>query len=156
MRTLSSRGRIESAPRPPIHGGPPPDFDGDACSWSAEHLLLSAVGMCLLTTFEAFAVRDRVDIATWEARVHGTVGKTAAGLAFTRVVVELDMDVGDVERARSALADARRHCMVANALKVDVEVVPTIRAAALANRSERATVEVAPGGRVVVKNLQLP
>ncbi len=131
VRTLSSRARVEAAPRPPIAGGPPPEFDGDATSWSPEHLLLSAIGLCLLTTFEAFAARDKVDLLAWEATARGTVAKTAAGLAFTKISVEVDMEVGNVEQARATLDVAKRHCLVSNALSVPVEVVPTIRPAHL-------------------------
>lgn len=127
VRTFASRARVEAPPRAPIAGGPPPEFDGDATSWSPEHLLLSSLALCLLTTFEAFAVRDGIDLLAWEARAHGTVEKTARGLAFTKFVLEVDMEVGDIERAHATLADAQRHCLVSNALRVEPEVVATIR-----------------------------
>jgi organic hydroperoxide reductase OsmC/OhrA len=131
VRTLGSRARVEAAPRAPIAGGPPPEFDGDATSWSPEHLLLSAIGLCLLTTFEAFAVRDKVDLLAWEAQVRATVAKTSSGLAFTKLSVEVDMEVGNVEQAYATLEIAKRHCLVSNALSVPIEIVPTIRPAQL-------------------------
>jgi organic hydroperoxide reductase OsmC/OhrA len=131
VRTLASRGRVEAPPRAPIAGGPPPEFDGDATSWSPEHLLLSSIGLCLLTTFEAFAARDRVAVLACEVRVHGTVDKTPHGLAFTKLVAEVDMEVDDVMRARATLETARRHCLVSNALKIEPEVVASIRPAQL-------------------------
>jgi organic hydroperoxide reductase OsmC/OhrA len=122
---------MEAPPRTSIAGGPPPEFDGDATAWSPEHLLLSSVGLCLLTTFEAFAARDRLSVLAWEARVHGTVEKTAHGLAFTKIVVDVDMEVDDVLRARKTLDDATHHCLVSNALRVKPEVLATIRATQL-------------------------
>ena len=122
VRTLSSRARVEAAPRAPIVAGPPPEFDGDATSWSPEHLLLSAIGTCLLTTFEAFAARDKVALLAWDARVGGTVEKTAHGLRFTSYTVEIDMEVDDVERARATLDVAKQHCLISNALTVPVEI----------------------------------
>src|SRR6188472_4546001 len=62
VRTLSSRARVEAPSRPSISCGPPPEFDGDATAWSAEQLLLSAIGMSVLTTFEAFAARAQVTV----------------------------------------------------------------------------------------------
>ena len=124
VRTLSSRARVEAAPRLPITAGPPPEFDGDATAWSPEHLLLSAIGTCLLTTFEAFAVRDRVALLAWDARVTGTVEKTAHGLRFTSYTVEVDLEVDDVERARATLDDAKRHCLISHALTLAVEIIP--------------------------------
>jgi len=131
VRTFASRGRVEAEPRAPIAGGPPPELDGDSMSWSAEHLLLSSVGMCLLTTFEAFAVRDGVGLRAWEATARGTVARTVTGLALTKISVEVDMEVGNVEQARAALEMAHRHCLVMNALNVPVEIVPRIRGAEL-------------------------
>jgi organic hydroperoxide reductase OsmC/OhrA len=129
VRTLSSRARMEAPPRPQISGGPPPEFDGDATAWSAEQLLLSAIGLCVLTTFEALAARDRVDLLAWEARVGGIVDKSEIGPQFTKFTVEIDMEVLDVERARLTLDEAQRHCLISNALKAPVEILAKIRPA---------------------------
>ena len=131
VRTLASRGRVEAPPRTAIAGGPSPEVDGDATSWSPEHLLLSSIGLCLLTTFEAFAARDRVAVLACEVRVHGTVEKVAHGLAFTKLVAEIDMEVDDVVRAQESLETARRHCLVSNTLTIELEVVASIRPAQL-------------------------
>ena len=129
VRTLSSRARLEAPPRPQISGGPPPEFDGDATAWSAEQLLLSSIGVCVLTTFEALAARDRVDLFAYEARVGGMVDKSENGPQFTKFTVEIDMEVLDVERARATLDEAQRHCLVSNALKAPVEILAKIRPA---------------------------
>ena len=126
VRTLSSRGRIEAAPRSPITGGPSPEFDGDATAWSAEQLLLSSIGLCMLTTFEAFAVRDGVELLNWKADVGGTVEKTATGPQFTKFTIAVEMEVGDVERAHKTLDEAQRHCLVTKVLNAPVEVIATI------------------------------
>lgn len=127
VRTLSSRARVEAPPRPQISGGPAPELDGDATAWSAEQLLLSSIGLCLLTTFEAFAARDRIDLLAWEARVGGTVDRRENGPVFTQYTVEIDMEVVDVERARTTLDEAQRHCLILNGLKAPVEIVAKIR-----------------------------
>jgi len=129
VRTLSSRARIEAPPRPQIAGGPPPEFDGDATAWSAEQLLLSSIGLCVLTTFEAFAARDRVVLLAWEARVGCLVDRSEIGPQVTKVTVEIDMEVSNVDRARETLDEAQRHCLVSNALKTPVEIVAKIRPA---------------------------
>lgn len=126
VRTLSSRARIEAPPRPQIMAGPPPEFDGDATAWSAEQLILSALGMGVLTTFEAFAAREQVTVLAWQARVGGTVTRTETGLCFSKYIVEVDMEVSDVDRAREALEQTRAHCLIANALVAPVEIEATI------------------------------
>ena len=82
-RTLASRARIEAPPRPALHGGPSPELDGDVDAWSPEHMLLSSLGLCMLTTFEAFAARDGVELVAWSAKVNGTVEQTPEGPMFT-------------------------------------------------------------------------
>lgn len=89
--------------------------------------MLSSLGLCVLTTFEAFAARDRVDLLGWEARVGGMVDRTELGPQFTKFTVEIDMEVNDVLRARATLDEAQRHCLVANALKAPVEIIAKIR-----------------------------
>lgn len=130
VRTLSSRARLEAPPRPQISGGPPPECDGDATAWSAEQLLLSSLGLCILTTFEALAARDRVEVLAWEACVAGSVDRSEVGPVFKKFTVEVDMEVSNVERARATLDEAQRHCLVANALKAPVEIIAKIRPAA--------------------------
>jgi organic hydroperoxide reductase OsmC/OhrA len=131
VRTLGSRARIESEMRVPIAGGPPPELDGDVASWSPEHLLLSSLGLCLLTTFEALAARDHIELLVWEASVRGTLARTSQGLELAEARVEIDMEVSDPARARQTLDDARAHCPVANALRMPIDVVARIRPAQL-------------------------
>ena len=122
VRTLSSRARVEAPPRPIISCGPPAELDGDATAWSPEQLLLSAIGMSVLTTFEAFAAREQVTVLAWGARVGGTVERTDAGPRFAKYVVEMEVEVMDVERAHVVLEDTRKHCLIANALVAPVEI----------------------------------
>ena len=128
VRTLSSRARVEAPPRSAISAGPPPEFDGDATAWSAEQLLLSSIGMSVLTTFEALAARARVYLLAWEAHVSGIVDKRETGLSFTKFTVEIDMEVSDSERAHAVLEETKQHCLIANALRAPVEIEATIHA----------------------------
>ena len=57
---------IESAPRPTIIGGAPPEFDGIDAHWSPEHLLLCSVGLCLELTFSGVAKKARLNFKSWE------------------------------------------------------------------------------------------
>ena len=127
-RTFASRARIEAPPRPVLHGGPSPELDGDVDAWSPEHMLLSSLGLCMLTTCEAFAARDGIELLAWSARVHGTVEQTPEGPTFTSIVLELDVDIaGNVDQFDDTLEDAKRYCLVQNALRVPVVVETSVR-----------------------------
>ncbi|MBA3502977.1 MAG: OsmC family protein [Myxococcota bacterium] len=122
-RTFTSRARVDAPPRPSLHGGPSAAFDGDAASWSPEYLVLSSLGMCMLTTFEAFAARDGIEITRWDATVNGTVERTPEGLMFTSIVLGLDMEIsGRVEQVAQTLEDAKQYCLVLNSLRVPVVI----------------------------------
>jgi len=118
--------------RPDLVGGPPPEFDGRAEWWSPEHLLLPAAGLCLMTTFQAFAARAGLGVAGYESRVEGTLDKTPTGLAFTSIRIAVDLHVAEADRTRAEqlLHSAKRHCIVANALKPVVEVEAVVSAPA--------------------------
>jgi organic hydroperoxide reductase OsmC/OhrA len=91
-------------------------------------MLLSSLGLCLLTTFEAFAARDGIELLAWHARAHGTVEQTPDGPTFTSIVLELDIDIaGNVDQFEDTLEDAKRYCLVQNALRVPVVVETSIR-----------------------------
>lgn len=129
-RIAHARARIEAPPRAPLVGGPPPELGGDATTWSPEHLLCSALGLCLFATFEAYALREQLDVIDWRDTATGMLDRTSGGLAFTSfsIDVELTVDRGDVARAEAILERAKRHCIVSNALGVPVHVEARIAA----------------------------
>lgn len=127
-RTFASRARVEAPPRRPLDCGPSSEFDGDAAAWSPEYLMLSSLGICMLTTFEAFAARDRIELLSWNATANGTVERTPEGLMFTSIVLSIEMDIdGDAEKVEQTLEDAKQYCLVLNSLRVPVVVETQIR-----------------------------
>ena len=127
-RTFASRARVEAPPRPPFDGGPSNAFDGDASAWSPEYLILSSLGICMLTTFEAFATRDGIQLLQWNANVSGTVERTPEGLMFTSIVLGISMEIdGNVKHVDQTLEDAKAYCLVLNSLRVPVVVEAEIR-----------------------------
>ncbi len=121
-------GRLTADPRPPILGGAPRDFDGSDDWWSPEHLLLSSLSLCLLTTLKAVAAKARLALSAYVSRAKGVLDKTPAGLAFTSITlqVSLRVDAADVERAQQLLESAKRHCIVSNSLKPPVTLQVTV------------------------------
>jgi organic hydroperoxide reductase OsmC/OhrA len=117
-----SRAHVEAPPRAPLVGGPPPEFGGDPTTWSPEHLLCSALGLCLFTTFEALAAHDKLFVIGWQDDVTGVLDKTGSGLRFTsfNIDVELTVAAEDVTRAEATLARAKHHCIISNALSVPI------------------------------------
>jgi|GEM_PF-260542 len=129
-RTYASHARIEAPPLPEFHGDSSPERVGTVHTCSPEHMLLSSLGLCMLTTFEAFAARDGIDVLAWEAKVGGTVENTPEGLMFTSIVMEIGMALaGNVERAEATLEDAKQYSLVLNSLRIPVVVETQLRMA---------------------------
>jgi organic hydroperoxide reductase OsmC/OhrA len=132
---LSNEGHpwsvLEAAPRRAIVGGAPPEFGGKDEWWSPEHLLLGAVSLCLSTTFQAFASKKDLRYGHYDSLVKGILDKSRSGLRFSSIVLAVEMQVapGDEERAQALLEDAKRYCIVANALSVPVDLRVTTRTA---------------------------
>jgi organic hydroperoxide reductase OsmC/OhrA len=124
-------GLLTAPPRPAIAGGAPPQFQGSEEWWSPEHLLLSAVSLCLMTTFRVFAVKEKLAVSRYSSRVKGILDKTAAGIAFTSIVlhVELTVPAAEAERAETVLHTAKKYCIVSNSLTTLVDLRSTVNAA---------------------------
>ncbi|MDB4960609.1 MAG: hypothetical protein JWP01_608 [Myxococcales bacterium] len=90
--------------------------------------MLSSLGLCMLTTFEAFAARDGIEVVTWNATVNGQVERSPEGLQFSSIVLCLDMELtGNVDDVDKTIEDAKQYCLVLNSLRVPVVVETTIR-----------------------------
>jgi organic hydroperoxide reductase OsmC/OhrA len=115
--------------RSPIEAGAPPEFDGSPDVWSPEHLLLSSLALCHFTTFHAFAGKARLDVLGFETAARAVLSKTPEGLAFTELVLDVTVDVRAAERekAEHLLESAKRHCLVANALRTPVRLEARVR-----------------------------
>lgn len=126
--TLEDR-RLTGPPRAPIAVGPPPQFGGSDEVWSPEDLLVGATLECLWTTFEAYARREQLEVASWRGTGTGILDRSPTGPVFTSITLAVEMTVAaaDIERAGRILATAEKNCIISNALRVAVTVEPTIR-----------------------------
>jgi len=123
---------LTAGPRPMIEGGAPPEFDGKDTWWSPEHLLLSSLSLCLMTTFQAVAGKARLPVEHYDSRAEGVLDRIPTGLGFTGLTLRVNVRVGSpeqVERARQLLAKAKAHCIVANALVPPVHLDASVTAA---------------------------
>jgi organic hydroperoxide reductase OsmC/OhrA len=123
---------LTAGPRPVIEGGAPPQFDGKDAWWSPEHLLLSSLSLCLMTTFQAITEKARLEVAHYDSHAEAVLDRTPGGLGFTRLVLHVEVKVpaaDQVERARQLLIKAKSHCIVANALMPPVHLDAQVTAA---------------------------
>ena len=112
----------------------PPEFRGGIHGmWSPEHLLVSAVSSCYALTLAGVA--DRRQIPLYDVAIRGVGHITRrADARFGFVVVELAVEItteeGFEDNARRAARAAESGCLIAQALRIPVEIELEVRAAA--------------------------
>jgi organic hydroperoxide reductase OsmC/OhrA len=111
----------------------PPEFRGGVHGmWSPEHLLVSAVSSCYALTLAGVADRRQIPLHDLAIRGVGHITRRADG-RFGFVVVELAVEItteeGFEDNARRAARAAESGCLIAQALRIPVEVELEVRAA---------------------------
>lgn len=117
---------LQAGERVPIFGGS--GDDSKSTDWSPEQLLLSALSLCLMRSFELLARREPLHVRGYHSRTEASLTMTRAGMGmrpgFTLLTVHVNVDVApeDVVRARELMVQAKQLCVVANALMPPVHL----------------------------------
>ena len=107
----------------------PPEFMGEAGTWTPEHFFAAAVASCFVTTFKAIAEFSKFEFLSLQVEVEGTLEKEQGGYRFAKVVVRPLLEVGagsDLERAIRLLEKAERGCLISRSLKSEIELQPEV------------------------------
>jgi peroxiredoxin-like protein len=117
---MHKRGIVEaeSIPRT-INFAAPPEFGGEPGLWTPEHLLLSAVCTCFVSTFRAVADASKLEFHGMEVPGEGIIEKQEGGFRFTKVVLRPVLTIHreeDRERAGRLLEKAERVCLISRSL----------------------------------------
>lgn len=116
-----------------LHSASPIEFDGPGDRWSPETLLTAAVGDCLILTFRAVARASGLAWTSLDCDVTGTldrVERTTRFVAF-ELRVRLRVPAGtDPDRAKRALENAERSCLISNSLSARIYLIPTVEVVA--------------------------
>jgi organic hydroperoxide reductase OsmC/OhrA len=112
----------------------PAEFRGGVHGmWSPEHLLVAGAASCFALTLAGIAQRREIPLYDVAISGVGHMTRRADG-RFGFVVVELAVEItteeGFEENARRAGRAAESGCLIAQALRVPVEVELSVRAAA--------------------------
>ncbi len=117
-------GVLSAPPRPNIPGGPPPQFDGQDIWWSPEHLLLSSLSLCYMTTLLALSDKAKLTITDLNVHCDGILDKSETGINFTALIlnVRLKVPAGEKDRTEKLLVTAKKYCIISNSLKPPIEL----------------------------------
>ncbi len=126
-----SSGILTEPTMPQIKVASPIDFEnGVSETWTPEHLLISAVNICLMTTFTAIAQNSKLNLIEYNSTVSGKMEKEGSGFyLFTEIIISTNIVVKEereIERAFRLLNKAEKICPVANSLKSKIVINPKI------------------------------
>jgi organic hydroperoxide reductase OsmC/OhrA len=112
----------------------PPEFRGGVHGmWSPVHLLVAGAASCFALTLAGIA--DRREIPLHDVAISGVGHMTRRadgrfGFVVVELAVEITTEEGFEDKARRAARAAESGCLIAQALRVPVEVELSVRAAA--------------------------
>lgn len=99
----------------------PPEFTGGVPDmWSPEHLFLSALSSCFMTTYLSIAEKRKLTLSHFECSAIGQITLVEGHLEFTsinlfpKIFVEKQEDLAI---ANQTLTSSYKHCIIANSIK---------------------------------------
>jgi len=129
-------GRIEMGNGPEMDFSAPPDAEGHAGVLTPEDAFVASVNTCIMMMFIWAAERFKLDLQSYTCRAEGTkrieLDRTEI---FTNVklVPQIVIAAGEEEperverRARRGLKAAEKYSLIANSIKSEIAIKPTIR-----------------------------
>jgi organic hydroperoxide reductase OsmC/OhrA len=104
-------------------------FRGDPDLPNPEQLLVLAASSCQLLSFLALAARRGVDVHGYRDEASGEMPENAAPQRITRITLRPIVTVApgtDVSTVQKLLYEAHRECYIANSLKSETRLEPTV------------------------------
>jgi formylmethanofuran dehydrogenase subunit E len=128
--TEGKEGVLYDEEKKDVRIGCPPEFGGRPSYWSPEHLFVSSVDVCVLTTFLDLLLKEGLEINGYESRAEGNAQLMDGKFRFTEITVAPVVLIGDNaenDRIEQLLEQAKERCLVSNSIMVKVTMKPEIR-----------------------------
>lgn len=106
-----------------------PAFLGDPALLNPEQLVVLAASSCQLLSFLAVAARARIDVRSYEDDAEATMPEDDPPMRLTAITLRPRVLVGPgptVARVEHLLEVAHRECFIANSLRSEISVEPTV------------------------------
>ncbi len=113
----------------PLLFSSPPEFKGEARQWTPEHLFVSAVAACFVTTFRAIAEVSKLDLLALDVEADGLLEIADGGYRFTEIVVRPELVIAkesDRDRAERLLEKAEHSCLISRSILAEVRMEPLV------------------------------
>jgi len=98
----------------------PQVFDGEGEQWSPEHLFLSSLSSCFMTTYLVFAKKMQFEISHFDCNIIGQVELVDGHYEFTTVNIYPKVYIAVEayrQKAIAALEKTQKYCLVSQSVK---------------------------------------
>ena len=106
-----------------------PEFGGPDGVWSAEHLFLSSITGCFMSTYLTFVNKMKIENTGFECTATGQVEIVDGKYKFTYIHIYPKAFVGndvDVERAKVAMEKTKKYCLISNSVNAEIVQHPEV------------------------------
>ncbi len=108
----------------------PPEFPkGMPGIWSPEHLFVSAVSSCLMTTFLAIAENSKLDFSKFTCQAIGKLDKVDKKFMVSEILIKPVVVIKNEEhreRALKILEMSEKACLITNSITSKIVFEPTV------------------------------
>lgn len=106
-----------------IHVATPPEFGGKGKPWTPEHMFLSSISSCFMSTYLAFARKLHFDISHFGCNAIGQIEVINGKYKFTNINLYPKVYIADEtlrEKANLALEKTHKYCLITNSVNADI------------------------------------
>lgn len=127
-------GRIGTLKSPELNDtitvATPPQFPGGVEGiWSPEHLFISSVSSCFMTTFLAIAEYSKLAFENLEVKATGKLGKVEGKLMVTDITLKPELMIAEganADKAKRIMEKAEAACLISRSVKTEIILEPKV------------------------------
>ena len=106
-----------------VHVATPPEFGGEGKPWTPEHLFLSSISSCYMTTYLVFAKKLGFEISHFDCNTIGQIEIIEGKYKFTNINLFPKVFITGEElreKARIAMEKTHKYCLITNSVNASV------------------------------------
>ncbi len=123
-------GTLSSSKFPDIKVATPPEFPkGVDGIWSPEHLLVSSVTICLMTTFLSIAENSSLPFGSFYCEGDGKLERVDGKLMISEIELRPRVEIPDEkyrDKTLRIIEKSEKACLISNSVKSKIILNPTI------------------------------
>lgn len=108
----------------------PPQFDGGVEGiWSPEHLFISSVSSCFMTTFVAIAEYSKLKFEDLDVKAVGKIDKVDGKFMVTEITLEPELVIEEEkykDKATRIMEKAEAACLITRSIKTEINFKPKV------------------------------